>query len=205
MLKDLYLKKSLDFFEKHYSGYSEKKRPILKYGLETIYLTATKLILIVLISIILGLFKEMLLFMIAYNLLRLFAFGLHASKSYICLITSTLVFITIPYVSTIIEVNVYIKILVSMFCLISFILYAPADTEKRPIVSKKRRMIYKVFSSLILTIYIVLIFVLKNDFIVNTIIFAMLTETFMIHPLSYKMFKMPYNNYIRYLESKKVV
>jgi accessory gene regulator B len=87
----------------------------------------------------------------------------------------------------------------------SFILYAPADTEKRPIVSKKRRIIYKILSSSMLAIYIILILILNNNFIVNTLIFAMLTETFMIHPLSYKMFNMSYNNYIQYLKNKKVV
>jgi accessory gene regulator B len=205
MIKEFYLKKSLQLLEKYYSKYEEKKIPIYKYGLEGVYLTITKLLIIIALSIILGLFKEMLLFMIAYNLLRLFGFGLHASKSYICLIISTIIFIAIPYISTIIEINIYLKIIICTFCLISFILYAPADTEKRPIVSKKRRLTYKILSSSILLIYIIMIFVLKDNFVINILLFGMLTETFMIHPLSYKMFNMPYNNYIEYMKRKKAV
>lgn len=205
MIKDIYLKKSMEYLKKHYSKYNEKKDPVLKYGLEAIYLTVTKLVFVTVISIMLGLFKEMLLFLISYNLLRLFGFGLHASKSYICLIASTLIFILIPYISTFIEINIYIKILVSLFCFISFIMYSPADTKKRPIISKKRRTIYKSSSSSILVIYIILIFTLKNNLIINILVFAMLTETFMIHPLSYKMFNMPYNNYLQYTKNKMVV
>ena len=79
--------------------YSDEKLEEIEYGLETIYLTVTKLIIIFGVAFILGIVKETIVLLICYNLIRSSAYGLHASKSIYCLISSLLLFIGGVYVS----------------------------------------------------------------------------------------------------------
>ena len=40
----------------------------------------------------------------------------------------------------------------------------------------------------------------KNNFISNCLIFALILENILISPITYKLFKLPYNNYITFLK-----
>ena len=79
--------------------------------------------------------------------------------------------------------------------------YAPADTEKRPIVNMNQRKKLKLYSFLVCTIYIILTFIIKNEMIINLILLSMITESFIINPFIYKIFNLPYNNYKEYLKN----
>ena len=57
----------------------------------------------------------------------------------------------------IIDVPLYLVLTISVICLLLIIKYAPADTEKRPIVSPKRRKKFKILCSLTAVVYIMLI------------------------------------------------
>ena len=74
-------------------NYSEEKLEEIAYGLEAIYLTITKMVVLFALAIILGIVKNFLLILIFYNLIRINAFGIHASKSIYCLISSIVFFI----------------------------------------------------------------------------------------------------------------
>ena len=90
---------------------------------------------------------------------------------------------------------------ISVVCLINFLLYAPADTVKRPLIHKKRRLLYKVCTVLIASLYTVLIFITKDTFLQNSLASAMLIEGALINPYIYKLFNLPYNNYKNYVIS----
>lgn len=88
-MRDIMKKKFLDStigFVKKYNIYSEKEEMMLRYGLEGLYLTITKLIVILLLALILGILKEVIYIIIIFNIIRYFGFGFHAEKSYQCLI-----------------------------------------------------------------------------------------------------------------------
>jgi len=178
--------------------YDEEKQDEIKYGLEGIYLAVSKVVVILFISAILGLFKEAILFLLLFNILRAFAFGLHASKSLYCWISSSISFLLIPYLSVNFEFPLLFHIISSIVTLISFILYAPADTVKRPLINKKKRHIYKALSIIFACIFIILIFTINNLLIKNLLTFALILETILILPITYKIFKLPYNNYKNY-------
>ena len=161
----------------------------------------SKVIIILALSIILGIFKEVVIFLALFNIIRSTAFGLHATKSYICLISSTLIFISIPYLCLYISINLYIKSLISILCILYIYKYAPSDTVKRPIVSKKRRFIYKSLSTIISIIYAFISLLIRNNFISNALLFSLIVECLMISPLVYTIFKLPYNNYITFLKN----
>ena len=182
------------------SNYTNTQLNEIEYGLVSIYLSLTKIIFILIVSFFLGIFKETMIFMIFFNVIRLSAFGLHATKSWICWITSTIAFIIIPLVSKHIVLNLF---LVQIICLINVLLIfknSPADTKKKPIVNRKRRKIYNTISTFTAVIYSICAITINNSLITNFLVFSLILENILISPLTYRLFKLPYNNYIEYIE-----
>lgn len=193
-MKNYILDNLIKFISKSFPNYTEIQLKTIRYGLEGIYLTITKTIIIFAIAIYLEIFKELLIIVILYNFLRMFSFGLHANNSLSCLVGSTIIFIGITYLCTLVIITKIVKIIVILICALLFIKYAPADTKKRPIISKKRRLIYKILSLNVLMIYLIIIFLSNNMFLTNAITSVTIVQTFLISPLSYYIFKQPYNN-----------
>lgn len=185
---------------KKYNNYDDVKLKEIEYGLVSIYLTISKFIIISIFSILLGIFKEMLIFTLFFSCLRTFAFGLHATKSWICLLSSSILFIGIPYICINIEINLLLKSIIGVIQIILIFKNSPADTYKRPIVNKKRREIYKTLSTIIAILFSFIAIFIKNEFLSNCLIFSLILENALISPLIYKLFKLPYNNYITYLK-----
>lgn len=188
----------LKIIKKNYPQYNDEKMEVIKYGLESIYILITKLLIIGIIAYILGLFKELIIFLIIYNVIRIFSFGLHATKSWICLVTSTLIFILVPLLCKYLYIPIWCKSLIGIILLILYFKNAPADTKKRPIVSKNRRLFFKYSSVLICIIFIYLSIFIDNIFISNCFILSLVIQSFMISPFVYKIFGLPYNNYLSY-------
>ena len=67
-MKDRYLKLTTSFITKYHT-YDDDELDKLRYGLEGIYLSVTKLIIITLIAIIIGIIKEFILLLIFFNIL----------------------------------------------------------------------------------------------------------------------------------------
>lgn len=178
-----------------YNHYNNIKQEELKYGLVAIYLLVTKLIIILIISALLGILKEVILFTIIYIPIRAVSFGLHATKSWICLVSSTTIFVGLPYISKYLLMPTYIKSIIGIISILLMFKNSPADTHKRPIVNKKRRLFFKYSSVLISIIYTILSIFINNNFIANCLLFALLIQCFLTSPLIYKLFKLPYNNY----------
>lgn len=185
-------------FIKNNGNYDEIKLAEIKYGLEGLYLTITKLIVIFGLAILLNILKEVLIFLLIYNVIRTTSFGLHATKSWICLLSSTLIFIIVPLICKFVYLNIYIKIILGIILIILFYKNAPADTKKRPIVNPKRRLFFKYISVIITIIFICLSIYLKNNFMSNCFILSLVVQAFLISPLVYKIFRLPYNNYLNY-------
>jgi len=177
---------------------NEEKLEIIEYGLESLYLTFTKIIIILILSIILGIFKETLLMILFYNVIRLFAFGLHAKNSIACLITSLILFIGGTYLSIYLDIDIIVKLILSTICIILIIIYAPADTEKRPLINSKKRKKFKILSIITSIIMTSLIIYFDDNYISNFMLIGFIEATIMILPITYKIYKLPYNNYKSY-------
>ncbi len=175
--------------------YSKTKSLEIQYGIESLYLVISKTIVIFLAAYIFGILKELLLLMIFYNILRTTGFGLHTKKSWHCWLSSLLIFLGAPLLSTLVIIPKSIVMIISVICILLIIMYAPADTEKRPIISTKRRRTYKVLCSVSAIIYSIILFFITNSSLENIILFSMIIEVLMILPISYKIFNLKYNNY----------
>lgn len=186
---------------KRNGNYSNIELLEIEYGLTGIYLTISKIIIIFFIAFCLGLFKEMIIFMIFFNVIRTTAFGLHATKSWICLVSSSLVFIGVPLICKYLEINIFIKGLLLIISTLLIYTNAPADTKKRPIVNKIRRRVLKYISTFIAISFLISSLMITNNFISNCLLFAIILEDFLISPFVYRIFNLPYNNYIDFLKS----
>lgn len=178
--------------------YTDEQIEIITYGLETVYLTVTKLVVIFSLAYMLGIFKEVILLTITYNIIRSQSFGIHASKSIYCLISSIILFIGGAIFCKYAIVPFELSIVIALICNFCLLLYAPADTYKRPLINKKKRKRWKLLSFTLGIIYTILIILLKDYFIVNYLLLGMLEAVIMILPITYKTFKLPYNNYKKY-------
>ena len=190
-MKKFVLDKCMSIIKEN-TQYNDTKLEEIRYGLEGIYLTITKTIIISIICILIGIFKEFLIFLIIYSIMRT------PSKSWICLIISSVTFIGFPLLSIYTNLNIITKLVLGIISIIGICIFSPADTVKRPIINKKRRRIYKIISTTIASIYIIVSLKIKNNFIANCLIYSTILQNIVISPLTYKLFKMPYNNYKKY-------
>lgn len=198
-MKDKFLIFAMKCIKEYHPNYDDIKLAELKYNLEGFYLSFTKLIIIIALSLIFGIFKEMLIMLIVFNVLRSTGFGLHATKSWICLLSSSIVFLCFPLLAKIISIPFIVKIILGISSILLIYIYAPADTEKRPLIKKEKRNKCKFITTIKCIILVIISLIVQNDIISNLIIFGIWNEIFMIIPLTYKIFRLSYNNYKTYI------
>ncbi len=183
-------------------NYDDIKLAEIRYGLETIYITITKTIVIVGASYFLGTIKELLLILLFYGLLRLTGFGAHAKKSWHCWVSSLLIFLLLPYIITSIEITFIPQIIITSISVLFIFAFAPADTEKRPLINKKKRNRFKILCTLTATAFSIYSFITTNIVIKNAILASLIIECIMISPITYKIFRLKYANYRSYIPSR---
>lgn len=192
------LDKAIYSIRKKYPDYNDEKLEEISYGLEALYITFTKTVVIFGVAYILGIIKNVIGILLSYNLIRTTAFGMHAKKSWHCYIISGVLFIVTAAVCKYFDISVYIKYIISVIAFITIVIYAPADTYKRPLINKYKRRNYKIITIILSSMYLIFIILLKNSIISSYLCFGLLDASLMIHPLVYRMFQLPYNNYKNY-------
>lgn len=168
---------------KNSNSYDEIKLEEIKYGLIGLYTLITKTSAIILISLLLNFFDKFIIFLIFYSIVRSVGFGTHAKTNLQCWIFSTFLLIGIPYFFTLINMNNILKTIMWSICFINFLIFCPADTEKKPMINKLRKMKFKVILLFISVIYLYLVF--KFESISNLVLAAMVLEAFLTNPLGY--------------------
>ncbi len=176
-----------------YQHFSKSDLEKIRYGLEGLYLTLTKIIIIVGIAFLLGMLKEVIIILILFNIIRYTGFGFHANTSMECLILSTINFILMPSLFLRFGVSNIVAIIIGCLSIISYVLFAPADTVKRPLPNKRKRLIRKISTVIIGLIYFGLMFIVPSW--KPLFLSALVMQAIVINPLLYKVFKQPYNNY----------
>lgn len=175
--------------------YSDEKLLEIRYGLETLYITISKTIVIMFINLLFRTFKELLFLMLFYGALRLTGFGMHTKKSWHCWVMSLTIFNILPLLIKFISFNIFIRFIIYFICTIYILNHSPADTEKRPLINKSKRNTYNAICTI--TAFSVSVYGLlsRNSLIQNSITFSLVLESLMISPMIYKLFKLRYNNY----------
>lgn len=197
-MKKVFLNTCLKAITENDPSIDKTKLEEIRYGLEGLYLTITQTIVIFALTIILGTFKEMLIMLFIFNILRKTGFGIHAKKSWQCWISSLSIFVIFPYIAKLAILPKLLKVILSMISIAVMFLYAPADTYKRPLINKKKRMIWKTLSVINCSIMSIILIIIKDNTLSNLLLFGIYTEVALINPITYKIFKLPYNNYKTY-------
>lgn len=170
------------------------------YSLEILFINIFKSIQVYTAAFIFGVLVETFIMNLAYALLRWSAGGWHAKSSLNCSIFGIITFVGIPFAlqKTEFLLTFHWSLFLSLLILFCVFLYAPADTEKNPLVSvierKRKRRLALLCTTFILCIGLVLV---KSE-VRTLIIIGLLVETIMIHPLLYKLTKRSYKNYENY-------
>lgn len=200
-MKDLVINSIMKKIEET-DSYDKVKLLEIKYGLESLYLSITKILVIFVICIIMNTTKELILFLLGFSLLRATGFGLHTKKSWQCWVTSIPIFTIIPYLIKNFVLPIRLLYITLPILLFLIILYSPADTEKRPLINKKKRKIYKIVSTITACVYLFMIFYLNNSYINSVLLYSLLLDVIVINPVSYKLFGLEYKNYLNYERRK---
>lgn len=196
-MREVFADKNLNYISKYYKLSNTEKIKI-KYGLEVLYTVITKTIGILLMSLFLKTFKETIILMGFYLLLRLFSHGIHAKKSSHCWVASILTYGAFPLLIKYFVIKKIYILIMSIIAFICFIIWAPADTPKKPLINKKKRIIDKLLTLIISTTLMFVVILSKNSLINNCIFFSYIMSIISINPLTYKLFKIPFNNYKKY-------
>lgn len=187
----------INFIHKNTST-SEEDIEKITYGLQVIILNTFHSILLFVIAYFLGIFIYTLIAFVFFAILRLFASGVHANSTLTCCIVSSIFFFGNVYLSLNTPKNIVVISIVFLISLILILLYAPADTEERPLISKKLRKSLKIKSALVTVIFYIVTLLISNNVYANLITFSVLEEAFVITPFAYKLFNKKYANYKRF-------
>lgn len=167
----------------------------IRYGLEILQTNIPKIIAIGFASFLLGQFNEFIMLLIIMSFLRSKAFGIHAEKSSTCFIVSLLMYIGAQYMIVSFDPTLIVHILICILGLISMYLFAPADTEKRPLLNKKKRELFKKQALFITMTIVTLSIIFFGTTFSECCMWGIILTTIMINPITYVLAGQSYNNY----------
>lgn len=177
---------------------TEEKAEVILYGLQLIIGEIPKMILILGISFILGFGWYMIFAYIAIAPYRTVSGGFHLHTHLGCIL-GTIIF----YYGTVIiskylildDIPKYILIALSLgFGLLMISMYAPADTEDVPIISKKERKTKKILSYIMLIITLIVALFVQDRILSNILIIGSIFQSVSISRIAYKITKNKYGH-----------
>lgn len=196
-MKEKFINSSLTFIMK-YQECDDLKIKKLKYGLEGIYSLIVKLSVVILIALLTNNLSTTLLFLLFYAGIRTFSFGWHAKSNIACWISTITIYNIIPLLIIKITIPNIIGYIILGIALLSMIIWAPADTPKRPLIRKEQRLKAKILSILVITLYFIIYLITDIQIIKNSILYAITIQTILVNPLTYKLTNTQFNNYKYY-------
>ena len=181
----------------------EEKAEIITYGIQLIIGELPKIFLLFVLSFILGIGWYTVFAYVALIPYRAFSGGFHLKTHIGCIVGSSAFYYGLVYLSIFVTLDIIQKYmligLAFVFGIIMISLYAPADTENLPIISKKERKRKKILSYISLVLTLVVSVFIKDSTISNILIFGAIIQSFMISKLAY----MLTNNKYGYKEYQK--
>ena len=184
----------------------DERAEAILYGIQLIVGEIPKIFLMFALGIILGLWWQTLLAFFLILPYKACSGGVHLKTHLGCFICTNIVYCGNALISTIFnfpsEMYKYITaIAIWIFGVIMVSIYAPADTENLPILTKKERKIKKILSYIFLTINMIVAIFIKNNIIANILIFGTIIQTISITRIAYNITKNKYG-YETYLKEQ---
>lgn len=174
----------------------EERAEIINYGLQIILGEVPKVILMLVIAYLLGVFRLSLITFLIVLPYRTFSGGFHLRTHIGCIVTTCTFYCGVAVLAKNLVLDDITKdifiIATTIFGMIMIKLYAPADTEDVPVLSKKIRKQKQVLSYIFFVSGLLVAFFIKNNLISNIIIFSYIAQTFMITKFAYRITKSKY-------------
>ena len=169
----------------------DERAEVINYGLQILVGEVPKTFIMLAIAYLLGVFKLTLITFLILMPYRTFSGGFHLKTHIGCIVTTCLFYCGTALLAKYIafnEISKYIiTIALGIFGIIMIKLYAPADTENVPILSKKVRKQKQVLSYITFIVGLAVALIIKNNINKNIIIFGYLMQTCMITKLAYRL------------------
>ena len=186
----------------------DEKAEIINYGIQLIVGEIPKIFLMFGLGIILGLWWQTILAFFLLLPYKVASGGFHLKTHIGCFLCTNIVYCGNAYISTIWnfpnEITKYITILgIFILGIIMVSIYAPADTENLPILTKKERKTKKILSYIFLIINLLVATFIPDNTISNLIIIGTFIQTLSITRLAYIITKNKYG-YDEYLKAQKI-
>lgn len=170
---------------------NDEKAEVINYGLQNIIGEIPKTFLVLIIAYFLGIWKETLITFLLLIPYKNASGGFHLKTHLGCIIGTTTFYCGIAVLSKYVilsEMLKYIMIIVIwIFGMCMIKLYAPADTENVPILTKKDRRIQQIISYITFSIGLFMAGIINYPIVSNIIIFGYLLQTLMITKLAYRL------------------
>ena len=177
---------------------TEEQGEAITYGLQLIIGEAPKMILLFAISFILGFGLEMVFAYLAIMPYRTVSGGFHLHTHLGCIVGSIVFYYGTVLLSKFLmlgNIERYILLGLSLvFGILMVSMYAPADTENVPIISKKERKTKKILSYITLVLTLIVAFLLPNNVYSNILIIGSIMQSASISRLAYKLTKNKYGH-----------
>lgn len=186
----------------------DERAEVIKYGLQLLFGEVPKIFIMAAIAWGLGIFKWTIVAFILMLPYRMYAGGFHLKTHIGCIIGTSIMYTGNAFVSQYLTIPLMYKIIISIllwiFAVIMIRMYAPADTEDVPVISKKERTKRRRVSYVIMTIMLIAGCIVRVNVISNILILGVLLETLAITRFVYKLTRNKYG-YEEYLKSKDTV
>lgn len=174
----------------------DEKAEVINYGLQNIVGEVPKIFLLFIIAFILGILKEVVFMFLVLTPYRGASGGFHLKTHLGCIFGTSIFYYGVVFLSQYIvleEVTKYILIgVVWIFGMIMIKLYAPADTENVPILSKKDRKKKRILAYITYSIGLIFAIFIKDNVISNILLFGNLVQTLSITRIAYRLTKNKY-------------
>lgn len=169
----------------------DERAEVINYGLQLTIGEIPKFFIMIAIAFLLGVGELSILSFLVILPYRMFSGGFHMKTHIGCIVCTTLMYSGNSFFSKFFvlpqDVKLVVTLLIFIFGLVMITLYAPADTENVPILSKTERKKQKVLSYITFTTILIISLFIKDPIISNICVYGMFFQTLCITRLAYKL------------------
>lgn len=197
-----------DRIRKEMPEVDDERAEVIQYGLQVMIGEIPKFFIMALIAFLFGILKWTAVCFALMLPYRMYSGGFHLKSHIGCIIGTSLMYTGNAFVSQYFtlpfEYKIFAAIILWIFAIVMIRMYAPADTENIPIVSKKERRKRKIYSYIIVTVMLVTCVLVKHNIISNMLLIGVLLQTISITRIAYKITDNKYGYEVYYQEKETV-
>ena len=193
---------------KENSEIDDERAEVINYGLQIMFGEVPKVFIMIAIAWALGILKWTLIAFVLMLPYRMYSGGFHLKTHIGCIIGTSIMYTGNAFISQLFVIPVIPKIVFAVvlwiFSIVMIYLYAPADTEDVPVVSKRERRKRKIFSYVIVTVMMVCGVMVRDSVVSNILLIGVLLQTVSITRIAYRITNNKYG-YEEYWKNKNAV